>query len=257
MLIDTHCHLFSEEFDTDRNSCIEKAQSAGVQKILLPNIDSYSITNLYQTENQYPNICAAMMGLHPTSVKENYLQELCKIKEELDKRNFAGIGEIGMDLYWDKTFLEEQKIVFKTQLQWAVQYNYPVSIHCRNAFDEIFQVLDSMPHIPKGVFHCFTGNLKQAQKIISYNKFKLGIGGVITFKNSNLTQVIENVDIKHFVLETDAPYLAPVPFRGKRNEPAYLRYILDKLSEIKRIDNSALAAKCFENTLEIFDSIKV
>lgn len=255
MLIDTHCHLFTEEFDTDREACIERAKSIGVQKILLPNIDRQSISRLYQTEKQYPDICLAMMGLHPTSVKENYLEELNNIKTELEKRKFAGIGEVGIDLYWDKTFIQEQKIVFKTQLEWAVQYNYPVSIHCRESFNEIFEVLDSLPHLPKGVFHCFTGNIEQAQKIISYNRFKLGIGGVITFKKSTLPQILENIEIQHFVLETDAPYLAPAPFRGKRNEPAYLKYIVEKLSEVKKMDTVAVSKQCLKNTLEIFDSI--
>lgn len=255
MIIDTHCHLFTEEFDADRSVCIQKALETNVQKILLPNIDSSSISRLYETEQQYPEICLAMMGLHPTSVKENYLEELNQVKTELEKRKFVGIGEIGMDLYWDKTFITEQKIVLKTQLEWAVKYNYPVSIHCREAFDEIFDVLDSMADLPKGVFHCFTGNLDQAQKILSYHRFKLGIGGVVTFKKSSLPHILEHIDIQHIVLETDAPYLAPAPFRGKRNEPAYIKYVVEKLSEIKKLDTATIIHQCFKNTCEVFDSI--
>lgn len=251
-IIDTHCHLFAEEFDTDRESCIQRAIQAGVQKILLPNIDSQSITALYQTEKMYPSVCYAMMGLHPTSVKENYAEELQKIYTELSKRKFIGIGEIGIDLYWDKQFIEEQKIVFRTQSEWATAMNYPVSIHCRNAFDEIFEVLDSLPTLPKGVFHCFTGTQEQVQKILSYRTFKLGIGGVLTFKKSTLPQVLEQVDIEHLVVETDAPYLAPSPFRGKRNEPAYIKWIVEKLAEIKHLPIDAVVRQCYTNTLQIF-----
>ncbi len=257
MMIDTHCHLFTEEFDTDRSECIERAKSTGIQKILLPNIDSTSINALYDTEKKYPDTCHAMMGLHPTSVKENYQEELNRVWEELNKRKFIAIGEIGMDLYWDKSFIEEQKIVFKKQLGWAVQFDYPVSIHCRDAFDEIFSVLDNMTPIPRGVFHCFTGTLEHAQKIIHYNTFKIGIGGVMTFNKSSLAEVIEQIKLKHIVLETDAPYLAPVPFRGKRNEPSYLKYIIEKLSSIKKIDVENIHKQCFTNTIEVFKNIDI
>ncbi|GIV28440.1 MAG: TatD family hydrolase [Bacteroidia bacterium] len=252
-LVDTHCHLFLEEFDTDRNECVQRSLNAGIQKILLPNIDSTTIDRLYKTEQEYPSVCLAMMGLHPTSVKENYKDELKIVENELNKRKFIGIGEIGLDLYWDKTFINEQKIVFKTQLEWAVIYNYPVSIHCREAFDEIFEVLDSMDTLPKGVFHCFTGTIEQAQKILSYGSFKLGIGGVLTFKKSTLPEVLQNVELNHIVLETDAPYLAPAPYRGKRNEPSYLSIILEKLSVIKNISKENLIAQLYQNTIEIFN----
>ncbi len=251
-LIDTHCHLFSEEFDTDRGECIQKAIHTGVEKILLPNIDSTTISRLYKTEQDYPTICLPMMGLHPTSVKENFREELNIVENELKKRKFIGIGEIGMDLYWDKTFINEQKLAFKTQLEWAVEYDYPVSIHCRESFNEIFEILDSLKKLPRGIFHCFTGTKEQAEKILSYGIFKLGIGGVLTFKKSTLPEVLQTIDIKHIVLETDAPYLAPVPHRGKRNEPAYLQYVLNKLSEIKNIPSDLLITKIYQNTLEMF-----
>ena len=251
-IIDTHCHLFSEEFDTDRDSCIQRAMQAGVQKILLPNIDSQSIKALYQTERMYPSVCYAMMGLHPTSVKENYAEELQKIYTELSKRKFVGIGEIGIDLHWDKQFINEQKVAFRTQLEWAIDRNYPVSIHCREAFDEIFEVLDRLPTLPKGVFHCFAGTQEQAQKILRYRTFKLGIGGVLTFKKSSLSQVLEFVDISHLVLETDAPYLAPSPFRGKRNEPSYIKWIVEKLADIKHLSIDSVVQQCYINTLQIF-----
>jgi len=256
MFIDTHCHLYLDEFDIDRAECIKRSKKAGISKILLPNIDSSTIESLYNTEKNFSDICFSMMGLHPTSVKENYQQELEIVYQELSKRKFAGIGEIGIDLYWDKTFLNEQKFVFQKQLEWAVQFKYPVSIHCREAFDEIFEILDSMQEIPFGVFHCFTGTLEQAQKIISYNRFKLGIGGVLTFKKSTLSDVLKFIDIKHLVLETDAPYLAPVPYRGKRNEPAYLYYVAEKLAEIKNTSIEEIARVTYSNSVEIFKPIQ-
>lgn len=253
MITDTHCHLFAEEFDADRDECVKRSINAGISKILLPNIDSTSIERLYKTEENYPGICLAMMGLHPTSVKENFREELKLIEKELQQRKFAGIGEIGMDLYWDKSFLNEQKISFQTQLEWAVALKYPVSIHCRDAFDEIFEVLDNMKELPKGVFHCFTGTLEQAKKILSYGKFKLGIGGVVTFKKSHLPEVLSQIHEKHFVLETDAPYLSPVPFRGKRNEPSYIVLVAKRLSEIKQMPVENLYRICSENVSEIFN----
>jgi TatD DNase family protein len=255
-LIDTHCHLFSEEFDNDREQCIRNAEMVGIEKILLPNIDVSSIQRLYETEQTYPNRCFAMMGLHPTSVNQNYEKELVIIHQELQKREFIGIGEIGMDLYWDKTFLKEQKMVFKTQLEWAVKYDYPVSIHCRDAFDEIFSILSEMPQLPKGVFHCFTGTLEQAQKIIQYQRFKLGIGGVITFKKSTLPEVLKAIDGTYFVLETDAPYLAPAPYRGKRNEPAYIKIIAEKLAQVKQVSIDDIIQQCYQNTLSIFTRLQ-
>lgn len=254
-IIDTHCHLFAPEFDNDRDICITKAQEASIRTILLPNIDSSTILSLYNTEKKYPNICKAMIGLHPTSIKENFQDELNNIYQELLKRPFAGIGEIGMDLYWDKTYIQEQKTAFQTQINWALQFNYPVSIHCRDAFDEIFEILDSMPQLPKGVFHCFTGNEAQAQKIIQYQTFKLGIGGVITFKKSTLSELIKTIDLQHIVLETDAPYLAPHPYRGKRNEPAFIQIIAQRLAELKQTSIDSIIQTTYQNSIEVFGEI--
>lgn len=252
MIIDTHCHLYAEEFNKDRDECIQRAIHQGIEKILLPNIDSTSIEAMYHTEQKYPDICYAMMGLHPTSVKDTYLEELSIIEKHLSQRKFVGIGEIGMDLYWDKTYIEQQKIAFKRQLEWACQYRYPVSIHCRNAFKEVFEVLDGLAELPYGVFHCFTGTYEEAQKIMAYGTFKLGIGGVVTFQKSHLPQILKDIDLSYIVVETDAPYLAPVPYRGKRNEPAYMSYVVQKIASIKHLSVEEVALRCKENSLEIF-----
>jgi TatD DNase family protein len=192
------------------------------------------------------------MGLHPCSVKENVEEELSVVKEWMSKKKFAGVGEIGIDLYWDKTFLLQQQQAFKTQIDLALQYNYPIVIHCRDAFDEIFEILESYKKLPKAIFHCFSGNIEQANKIIALGDFKLGIGGVLTFKNSGLDKVIEQVDLEHLVIETDAPYLAPVPFRGKRNEPSYLMEVAKKLAEIKSISMMEVAEITTKNAEFIF-----
>jgi TatD DNase family protein len=233
MLIDTHTHLYAEEFDFDRKLLIEKAIANGIRKFYLPNIDSHSIDPMLKLENEFPGNCFAMMGLHPCHVNASFKSELEIVKTWLKKRKFVAIGEIGIDLYWDKTFMEEQKTVFRTQIELALEYNYPISIHCRDAFDPIYEILASYTKLPKAIFHCFSGNLEQAQKIIALKGFKLGIGGVITFKNSGLDKVVEQIDLEHLVLETDAPYLAPVPFRGKRNEPGYLLEIAKKIAQVK------------------------
>lgn len=233
MFIDTHTHLYVEEFDQDRSALINKAIHNGVKKFFLPNIDASSIENMHQLEQDWSQNCFAMMGLHPCSVKENYKEELDLVKKWLGERKYIAVGEIGLDLYWDKTFYEEQKIAFQQQIDWALEYDYPISIHCRDAFDPIFDILSSYKRLPKAVFHCFSGNLEQANKILALGNFKLGIGGVLTFKNSGLDKVIEQIDLQHLVLETDAPYLAPVPYRGKRNEPVYLLEIAKKLAELK------------------------
>jgi len=232
---------------------IKKAIANGVQRLYLPNIDSATIAPLLELEAQFPANCFAMMGLHPCHVNASVQQELAVVKEWLSKRKFIGIGEIGIDLYWDKTFLKEQETAFATQLEWAVEYGYPVSIHCRNAFDEIYNVLVGMNQLPKAVFHCFSGTLEQAEKILNLGNFKLGIGGVVTFKNSGLDKVVEQLDISHLVLETDAPYLAPVPFRGKRNEPSYLTEIVRKVAELKKLPPDEVARLTSENAEFIFN----
>lgn len=252
MFIDTHTHLYSEEFNTDRTHIIKKAITSGVKKMYLPNIDSTSIEAMLQLENEFPENCFPMMGLHPCSVNENVESELKLVEEWLGKRKFCAVGEIGIDLYWDKTFFEQQKMAFKKQIDWALKYELPIVIHCRDAFDEIFEILNSYNKLPKGIFHCFSGNLEQANKIISLNKFKLGIGGVVTFKNSGLDKVVEQIDMSHLVLETDSPYLAPVPFRGKRNESGYLVMIAEKVAALKNLSIAEVAEVTSNNADKIF-----
>jgi TatD DNase family protein len=252
MFIDTHTHLYAEEFDADRNSLIQKAIDNGVKKFYLPNIDSASVAGMLDLEAQFPENVFAMMGLHPCHVNATVQAELDTVEKWLKKRKFVAIGEIGIDLYWDKTFFKEQQLAFKTQIKWALEYNYPIIIHCREAFDEIYEMLCSFETLPKAIFHCFSGNLEQANKIISLGNFKLGVGGVLTFKNSGLDKVIEQIDIEHLVLETDAPYLAPVPFRGKRNEPVYILEVAKKLAEIKNISISEVAEITSKNSQFIF-----
>ena len=252
LLIDTHTHLYVEEFDNDRNNLIQKALANGIQKFYLPNIDSSSIDRMLALEKAYPHHCLAMMGLHPCSVNEKVEEELVVVKNWLAKRKFTAIGEIGIDLYWDRTFLNEQRHAFETQIKWALEYNSPIVIHCRDAFDEIYEVLSSFKFLPKGIFHCFSGTLDQAQKILNLGDFKLGIGGVLSFKNSGLDKVIQHIDLKHLVLETDAPYLAPVPFRGKRNEPVYLLEVARKLAELKGENIQVIAEITSANAESIF-----
>lgn len=252
MFVDTHTHLYAEEFNSDRVQIIKKAISSGVKKLFLPNIDSSSINGMIQLEKEFPENCFAMMGLHPCSVNESVEAELKIVEEWLSKRKFWAIGEIGIDLYWDKTFFELQKIAFKKQIDWALQYDLPIVIHCRDAFDEIFEVFSSYTQLPNGIFHCFSGNLEQANKIIALKKFKLGIGGVVTFKNAGLDKVVEQIDMQHLVLETDSPYLAPNPFRGKRNESGYLVMIAEKVAAIKNSSIAEVAEITTKNATEIF-----
>jgi len=251
-LIDTHTHLYSEEFDQDRDAAITRCLENGINKLYLPNVDSESIPRMLDLEKAYPEVCIAMMGLHPCSVKENYKEELTIVKEWLDKRHFVAVGEIGIDLYWDKTFINEQIEVFNLQMDWAIEKNIPIVIHCRDAFDEIFEVLSTRTKLPKGIFHCFSGNLEQANKIIDLGGFKLGLGGVLTFKNSGLDKVVEQIDLKHFVLETDSPYLAPMPHRGKRNESSYTKLVAEKLAAIKNCSLEEIAEITTQNAKEVF-----
>lgn len=252
MFIDTHTHLYSEEFNVDRTQVIKKALGAGVKKLYLPNIDSTSIEGMLQLEKEYPENCFPMMGLHPCSVNETVETELKIVEEWLGKRKFSAVGEIGIDLYWDKTFFEQQKMAFKKQIDWALHYELPIVIHCRDAFDEIFEILSSYKQLPKGIFHCFSGNLEQAHKIIALTNFKLGIGGVVTFKNAGLDKVVEQLDLQHLVLETDSPYLAPVPFRGKRNESGYLMMVAEKVAALKNTTIAEVAEITSKNASEIF-----
>lgn len=250
---DTHTHLYSEQFDEDRAEMVQRAINNGVERLFLPNIDSSSIDGMLALQKQFPKNCFAMMGLHPTSVKENYLEELNLAEQHLNENHFCAIGEIGIDLYWDKTFLKQQQIAFRTQINWAKDRNLPFVIHCRDSFNEIFEILDELnDSTMRGIFHCFTGNLEQAKHIISYGGFKLGIGGVVTFKNSGLEEVLKHLDIKNLVLETDSPYLAPVPFRGKRNESSYIINVAAKLSEIYQLSIEEVAKITTQNSVEVF-----
>lgn len=251
-LTDTHTHLYSNEFDHDRNEMIQRAIDVGVSRFFIPAIDSTFTQAMYDLEKTYPEHVFLMIGLHPTHVKDDYIFELQHVEEELAKRKFFAIGEIGIDLYWDKTHLEEQKKAFRTQIQLAKQYQLPIVIHCREAFDEIFEVLEEEKSPTLfGIFHCFSGNYEQALQAISYN-MKLGIGGVVTFKNGKIDQFLNQVDLKHIVLETDSPYLAPVPFRGKRNESSYLINVVSKLSEIYNVPQEEIARVTTENSKLIF-----
>jgi len=253
ILTDTHTHLYTKEFDDDRNEVIHKCLSKGINRFFLPNIDTSTIKSMLELAQQFPKNCFPMMGLHPTSVKENYKEELNIIENYLDKKLFCAVGEIGMDLYWDKTFLKEQQTAFEFQINLAKKHNISFVIHCRDAFDEIFEILDQMnDEKMRGIFHCFTGNLEQANHIIGYGGFKLGIGGVVTFKNSGLDKVVENLKIENLVLETDSPYLAPTPFRGKRNESTYLYNIAKKIADIYNLDLETVAKITTKNTVEVF-----
>ena len=252
MITDTHTHLYSEQFDEDRDLMIQRAMDLGVNRFFIPAIDSSYIQRMYDLEKQYSDTVFLMMGLHPTSVKENYKEELEIVKREINKRNFYAIGEIGIDLYWDKTFLEQQKDAFRTQIRWAKERDLPIVIHGRDSFDEIFEVLETEKDEKlRGIFHCFTGTLEQAHKAISYN-MKLGIGGVATFKNGKIDKFLNQIDLKHIVLETDAPYLAPTPNRGKRNESSYITLVLDKLVDIYGISYDEIARITTENSKEVF-----
>ncbi len=241
--IDTHTHLYLEQFDNERDETIQNAIQEKTVKMLLPNIDSSSIKGMLDLSEKYPNNCFPMMGLHPTSVKEDYRKELAIIEKTLfeSPEKFCAIGEIGIDLYWDKTFFEEQKKIFLKQIDWAIELKLPIVIHARESFDEIFDVIKHKisPEL-RGVFHSFTGTIDQAKKIINWG-FKIGIGGIVTFKKAGLDLVVKEVPIEHIILETDSPFLTPTPFRGKRNESGYIKYIAQKISEIYSIDIKEVA----------------
>lgn len=252
ILTDTHTHLYSEEFDQDRGEMIQRAINAGVSRFFIPAIDSTCTQAMYDLEQDFPENVFLMMGLHPTYVKDNYEAELAHVASELAKRKFYAIGEIGIDLYWDKTHLKEQQIAFRQQIQWAKQYKLPIVIHCREAFDEIFEILEEekSPEL-FGIFHCFSGTYEQALQAISYNML-LGIGGVVTFKNGKIDQFLDRIDLRHIVLETDSPYLAPIPFRGKRNESSYVVNVAAKLAAIYNLSVAEIAQITTENSKRVF-----
>ena len=252
MLTDTHTHLYSDAFAEDRDEMMQRAINRGIHRFFVPAIDSGYTEAMYTLESEYPENIFLMMGLHPTSVKENFEEELAHVEEQFEKRNFYAVGEIGIDLYWDKSTLEIQKKAFKRQIQLAKKYKLPIVIHCRDAFDEIFEVLQTEKSDDLfGIFHCFTGTFEQAERAISFN-MKLGIGGVVTFKNGKIDTFLNQISLKHIVLETDSPYLAPAPFRGKRNESSYLKLVCKKISEIYNVSEEEIARITTENSKDVF-----
>ncbi|MGI4743859.1 MAG: TatD family hydrolase [Janthinobacterium lividum] len=252
-LIETHAHLYSEQFKLDRPEALHRAVAAGVETILLPNIDRTSIDGLLELEAQFPATCHAMMGLHPCSVKADFEQELYLLEDWLSQRPFVAVGECGIDLYWDKTFLPQQQEALRVQLRLAKQYDLPIVLHTRSAFEEAYElVAEAQDGTLRGVFHCFSDGVAEAERIIALGGFKLGIGGVATFKNGGLDKVLPHVDLAHLVLETDCPYLAPVPYRGKRNEPAYLPLVLHRLAALLGQSPEAVAEATTRNAQELF-----
>ena len=251
-LIDTHTHIYLEEFDNDRAEMMERARLRQVSRLYLPNIDSSSITGMMRLEEQYPGICYPMMGLHPCSVNEDFKQELSLVEEWLGKRSFAAIGEIGLDYYWDQTFVTQQKEAFQLQINWALHYNLPIVIHSRNSMQDCIDIVRQNQNGKlKGIFHCFEGTAAEAKQIMDLG-FLMGIGGVITYKKSGLAEVVKEIPLEYLVLETDAPYLTPVPHRGKRNEPSYLHYMVDAIASAKNCMSADVIIKTTENALNLF-----
>lgn len=252
IITDTHTHLYSEAFDEDRDQMMQRALDAGISRFFVPAIDSTYSQSMLALEKDYPDNVFLMAGLHPTHVKDNYNEELEHVVDMLDKHKFYAVGEIGIDLYWDKSTLLIQQVAFKQQIKLAKQHELPIVIHCRDAFDEVFEILEEeKADNLYGIFHCFTGSLEQAKQAINYN-MKLGIGGVATFKNGKIDQFLNQIDLKHIVLETDAPYLAPVPYRGKRNESSYITKVLEKLSDIYQVSEKKIAEITTQNSKEVF-----
>ncbi len=251
-MIDTHTHLYLDDFKADIQEVISRARAAGVEKFYLPNIDSSSIDDLLQLEQLFPGECIGMMGLHPCSVKENAADELKLVEDWLKKRPFAAVGEIGLDYYWDKTFITEQKHAFRQQMIWAQELNLPIVIHSRDSMQDCIDLVREQQNgTLRGIFHCFGGTLEEAKQIMELG-FLMGIGGVVTYKKSGLTEVLPSIPIEYLVLETDAPYLTPVPFRGKRNEPSYLTYVVDKIAEAKGITIEEVKITTTRNAQNLF-----
>ena len=250
---DTHTHLYSEEFENDKTEMIQRAIDAGVSRFFIPSIDSSYTQRMYDLQTQFPENIFLMMGLHPCYVKpETYKNELAFVEKSLAEKKFYAVGEIGIDLYWDKTTLKIQQEAFQHQIRLAKKYNLGINIHCRDAFDEVFEVLETEKSSELfGIFHCFTGNFQQANRAIDLG-MKLGIGGVVTFKNGKIDQFLHEIDLQHIVLETDSPYLAPVPFRGKRNESSYTKLVAEKLVQIYKLPVEEIAKKTTENSKQVF-----
>lgn len=252
--IDTHTHLFASEFDNDIDIVIKNALDNGISKMLLPNIDSTTTTKMLQLCDRHPNNCYPMIGLHPCSVKKDNLEkEISHVEQMLSQNKFIAVGEIGLDLYWDKSTLDLQKIAFESQIELAKKYQLPIVIHVRDSFDEAIEIVERLnDYNLSGVFHCFTGNLEEAQRIINLNNFYLGIGGVVTFKNGGINKIINQVSLDRIILETDSPYLSPTPFRGTRNESKYLLNIAHKMAELYNIDIEDIAKKTTKNAIDLF-----
>jgi TatD DNase family protein len=252
IITDTHTHLYSEEFENDRIEMIQRAMDVGVSRFFVPSIDSSYTQKMYDLETQFPENIFLMMGLHPTYVKENYREELAHVEAQLSKRTFYAIGEIGIDLFWDKSFLQQQQHAFQYQIQLAKKHKLPINIHCRDAFDEVFEILEAERAADLfGIFHCFTGDFGQAKRAIDLN-MKLGIGGVVTFKNGKIDQFLKDIPLQDIVLETDSPYLAPVPYRGKRNESSYTKLVAEKLADIYQLSLEDIARITTQNAEAIF-----
>lgn len=251
-IIDTHSHLYTTQFDSDRETVIEEAKKAGISAILLPNINEISAPHMFQLCSRYPNFCYPMAGLHPTDVRLNYLQQFKEIEKQLSDPRIIAIGETGIDLYWDKSTLAEQKLAFEFQLNLAYDRNLPIVIHARKSFDVIFEIIKKQHgRIPKGVFHCFGGNINDAKKVLDLDMY-FGIGGVVTFHNSGLQEVVAQLPIEKIVVETDSPYLAPSPHRGKRNDTSYIIYVLQKIAEIKNMTFEETSAIIYKNSVNLF-----
>ena len=252
--IDTHTHLFASEFDNDIDIVIKNALDNGISKMLLPNIDSTTTTKMLQLCDNYPNNCYPMIGLHPCSVKKDNLEkEISHVEQMLSQNKFIAVGEIGLDLYWDKSTLDLQKIAFESQIELAKKYKLPIAIHVRDSFDEAIEIVERLnDYNLSGVFHCFTGNLEEAQRIINLKNFYLGIGGVVTFKNGGINKIINQVSLDRIILETDSPYLSPTPFRGTRNESKYLLNIAHKMAELYNVDLKDIAEKTTKNAIDLF-----
>ncbi|MDO6800918.1 TatD family hydrolase [Wenyingzhuangia sp. 1_MG-2023] len=249
---DTHTHLNSEQFDEDRNEMIQRALNAGVKRLFVPSVDSEYTQSMFDVAEAFPENIHLMMGVHPTHIKENYLDELKTAREWLETGKFVAVGEIGIDLYWDDTYITQQKEAFQTQVQWAKELGLPINIHCRNAFEEVFEILEKEKSDKLfGIFHCFTGTLEDAKRAIGYN-LKLGIGGVATFKNGKIDKFLAEIPLENIVLETDAPYLAPTPFRGKRNESMYTVNVAEKLATIYNKSLTEIAEITTQNSKEVF-----
>lgn len=252
MLIDTHTHLYSEEFDGDRFSAVSKAIEMGVGKMLLPSIDKSYHAPLLKCVNDFKDVCYPMIGVHPTSIKDNFQEEIIFIQNEISKNKYYAIGECGLDYYWDKTFIKEQEIALREQIELSIEYKIPLVIHSRKSLQELIQIIKDYKNDPiSGVFHCFPGNIQEANQVIDLG-FYLGIGGVVTYKNAGMAEVVKAISLEHILLETDAPYLTPVPFRGKRNESCYIQVIAEKIAELKNISKTEVEETTTRNAINLF-----